>query len=657
MITDNCSLAIANADLNWVEMDGVAIPMSKQFGDVYFSRANGLAETKHVYINGNNLAERLPALQPYQYFCVGETGFGTGLNVLALWQLWRECRPDNHSRLHVISTEKFPLSHADLTRALNAWPELRDISEQLLAQYPPALPGCHRLIFKDERFSLDLWLGDAADYLPQIQTHHPVDAWFLDGFAPECNPELWQANILDHVVRLSAVGTTFASFSVAGMVKQGLRKHGITVTRPRGYRYKRQMLKAWWAASECENSQTLPDPSTTPKARLEMANQLNESLAPATMDKTLTSHHSPPSIAIIGAGIAGLSIAHALANRGIKSVLIDQQGPLTNASGNPRALLTPKLVGLHKFDHSLMNLGWLHTLRYWQQYSDVLQISPVVHLIEKKKEQEQQLAAAYPRDVLEAIDATQASQIANLTLQQDAIVFKQAGLLQPHVLAKHILASPLIEYRQAAVTQLQANQQQWQLLDDQQQDIACVDHVMICAARHSHLLSANLPALRVIRGQVSWMSLTQHPLACPISYGGYAAPMTQADGSNGLIVGASFVRGDAQSDLRLEDHLHNLQLLQTTSPELANLLPPIDQWQGRASVRARSNDSLPLIGQVPDMPQLWTLCGLGSKGFSFAPLCAEIICAQLLGEALPVPQRVMYNIRPARFYRPAKPSL
>ena len=128
------SRAIQTADLEWQQIDGIDVPVSKQFGDVYFSKDNGLLETRHVFLNGNDLPERLSNLQPFEYFSVGETGFGTGLNILALWQLWQQVRPNNHSHLHAISVEKFPLSKTDLIRALNFWPDLKPIANQLIAQ-------------------------------------------------------------------------------------------------------------------------------------------------------------------------------------------------------------------------------------------------------------------------------------------------------------------------------------------------------------------------------------------------------------------------------------------------------------------------------------------------------------------------------------------
>ncbi|XID74389.1 FAD-dependent 5-carboxymethylaminomethyl-2-thiouridine(34) oxidoreductase MnmC [Alkanindiges sp. WGS2144] len=620
---------ISNAQLDWLEQDGVEIPVSRQFGDVYFSRANGLAETRHVFLQGNDLTERLAQLRPYQYFCVGETGFGTGLNILALWQLWQQYRPDNHSRLHVISTEKFPLSLADLSRALKAWPELTELSAQLIAQYPPALAGCHRLVFANERFSIDLWLGDAAESLPQIQTYHAVDAWFLDGFAPKCNPDFWQDNILAHIIRLSVPGTTFASFSVAGVVKQGLRAHGMTISRPPGFGKKREMLKARW-----------PE-----------------------LDKPSTTIQKPPQIAIIGAGIAGLSVAHALASRGYACQLIDKVAPLAGASGNPRALLAPKLVALHKFPHSLMNLGVLYTQRYWQQYADVIDKTQTLHLANKKTEETLQQARAYPDEFLSILNIEHTSALLNDSATVPGILFKQTALLNPQALASHVLASPLVEFIQADVQALKPitlddGKPQWQLLNAQQQVMTTADQVVVCTALDSPLLCTPLPTLKPIRGQLSWFNQDHHPeqnqpLNQALSYGGY---MAQIKAKHITLLGASFIRDDSATDIRSKDHHHNFNLLNSMAPALAAALPAMEHWQGRASIRAQSPDYLPLVGQVPGMPNIWTLCGLGSKGFSFAPLCAEMICAQIFNEVFPLPAAVMTAIKPKRFVKKKKPD-
>ncbi len=651
-MSSSLTAPILHADLDWITQDGVEIPVSKQFGDVYFSKANGLAETRHVFLQGNELAERLAQLQSHQYFCVGETGFGTGLNILALWQLWQQCRPNNYSRLHVISVEKFPLSRDDLQRALKAWPELAHFASQLIAQYPPALPGCHRLVFAGERFSIDLWLGDAADCLPEIQTSHPVDAWFMDGFAPKCNPELWQDNILKHLIRLSGPGTTFASFSVAGVVKQGLRQFGIKVTRPAGFGRKREMLKAWWP--ELGKNQALLDPSASPKAMPEL-----QGLETRDQQVILKPTKALPKIAIIGAGIAGLSMAHALASRGYTCDLYDQEQPLAGASGNPRALLAPKLVALTKFSGNLLNLGCLYTLRYWQQFATVVEKTGIVHLLNQRAEQELDKASAYHHDILERRTPSQAIGQPSQTDFGSAlpsIWFKQAGLLNPHQLAQVILQNPAIQYHQAEISQIHAldipsQNAQWQLINSQQESLGIYDHVVICTALNSPQLCNLLPQLKPIRGQVSWFSKPGNmpDLPLPMTYGGYIAQLNHPESEATVLLGASFIRQDNQTDLRLADHQHNLDLIRAIAPAVANSFPPISIWQGRAAIRAQSPDYLPLAGQINRHAGLWTLTGLGSKGFSFAPLCAELMCAQLLGEVYPVSASVAASVDPNRF--------
>lgn len=612
---------ITPAELDWTTQDGIEVPISKVFGDVYFSRKNGLAESRHVFLQANDLTQRLSHLQAHQYFCVGELGFGTGLNILTLWQLWQHCRPNNQSHLHVVTFEKFPLTKSDLQRALKAWPELKPLIDQLLLQYPPALAGCHRLIFVKERFSIDLWLGDAAINLPKIQSQHPVDAWFLDGFSPQLNPELWQAQILDEVIRLSAEGTTFSSFSVAGILKHGLRQRGIAIQRVRGFGYKREMLKAHW-------------PIEHPPTKAILKKQ--------------------PTIAIIGAGIAGLSVAHALSNRGLSVTLIDQDQPLAGASGNPRALLAPQPLAIEKFSDNLMNMGGLFSFRYWQQYPAVFSFSHILFFSEKKQQEQLDKIQDYPAEFLQVMSAEEASHYSQTNLSLPATDFKQAALLDPQALSQQVLSNPLIDVKQANIQSLKKlDSGLWALCDDKAQHVLSADHVIICNARHSHVLCPLLPTLNAIRGQVSWAKIAQpqHKLTCALSYGGYVAPITDEQQQPILLFGASFIKGDLSTDIKVDDHQHNYDLLAALAPEVAQQLPSIDNWHGRASTRAQTNDYLPIVGEMPDMPQVWTLTALGSKGFSFAPLCAEVLCAELLGEVLPISQSLAKAISPSRFVK------
>ena len=201
--------SVESADLTWMDGDQ---PFSTRFADVYFSRDSGLDETRHVFLLHNQLAERWAALEAGAHFCIAETGFGTGLNLLAAWQLWDTCAPQD-ACLHFVSTEKYPLNLADMQRALAIWPELEPYASELLAQYRDLTAGWQHFSLANGRITLTLLIGDLFDTLPQLDAG--VDAWFLDGFAPARNPDMWQPALYQRMAELSRPGATVATFNVA----------------------------------------------------------------------------------------------------------------------------------------------------------------------------------------------------------------------------------------------------------------------------------------------------------------------------------------------------------------------------------------------------------------------------------------------------------
>ncbi|KIE85447.1 FAD-dependent cmnm(5)s(2)U34 oxidoreductase [Acinetobacter pittii] len=616
----NVSNCIQTAELDWEFVDGIEIPISKQFGDVYFSKDNGLLETRHVFLNGNDLSERLANLKDFEYFSVGETGFGTGLNILALWQLWQQVRPNNQSHLHAISVEKFPLSKADLIRALNVWDELKPLAEQLIEQYPLPIAGCHRLTFPKERFSIDLWLGDAQEIFPSMAKTKAVNAWFLDGFAPSCNPDMWEQNVLNNIVRLSGYGTTFASFSVAGILKRGLKAHGIDISRPRGFGHKREMLKAVWNLPEFDEGFT----------------ELGQTHALATEQQH---------IAIIGAGVAGLSTAWAFATRGHQVTLYEQNNALSGASGNPLALLNPKLCPIEQSHGHLMTLSWQHALNFYKNFNAFRPL------------QIQQIALKNADELLDLVNQYPAPVVTNsansLETDYSSILLTEAGSVSPHQLRDEILQHPCINLKIAHVTALVSCENKVQLQTDND-IIAEADNVVVCCARESAALFDSYPQLKPIRGQVSWVDNTFAPLPLneAYSYGGYCMQLDAAQ----MILGASFYPNREDQDVLTEDHVHNFELIHNVFPAYAEKLPLPSAWQGRASIRAQSLDYFPLVGKMQENSRIATFAGLGSKGFLFAPLCSEILVAQILGEACPVPDRLLQKLSPQRFQKKLKPK-
>ena len=189
-------------------------PYSAAFGDVYHSAEGGPAQTRHVFLHGNGLPGRW---QGRRTFTILETGFGLGLSFLATWRAWRD-DPARCERLHFVSVEKHPFAGSDLAFVLKKYGELK--SEELVARWPMLVPGMHRLEFENGKVVLTLFFGDIAEGLPQLQL--AADAFYLDGFAPAKNPQMWEPRLLRHLGRLAAPGATLATWSVAASVREAL---------------------------------------------------------------------------------------------------------------------------------------------------------------------------------------------------------------------------------------------------------------------------------------------------------------------------------------------------------------------------------------------------------------------------------------------------
>lgn len=683
---------ITTANINWQTDDnGRDVPISTLFNDVYFSRANGLAESQHVFLAGNQLAERLSQLQNYGVFNIGELGFGTGLNFLAVWQLWRQVRVSlkqhaPHARLHIVSTEKYPLTHPDLRRALASFPELTPLSKQLLAQYPPALAGCHRLIFAADNLSLDLWLGDASHSLAKMQAHTPIDVWFLDGFAPKHNHSLWADNVLDEIKRLSTVGTTATSFSVAGVIKRGLNQRGFSISKPKGFGHKREMLTAVLNTLSANTTSDV------------QSNQPSQFDQPDIQPHALP--HTQQHIGIVGAGVAGLTTAHAFALRGHQVTLFDKAKPISAGSGNPRALLAPKLTAIHKVADNLHITGFLSTMRLWQAWQHnqpdetvaIIQKTGVVDLLKVATVTAGQVAA-YPSNVAQLIDAKTATALTGCTFTKpnhnnlsnaattsqeqnpevaDAIAayLPNAGLLNTRAFADYILAHPNIHFVQATASQIQptTNQPSYTTLSytiDNKKYHRSFDHIIICTAQDCHLLHNHLPKPRFTRGQVSWFNIsdisTHQPNQpanglpkLPLKYGGYCGQFIQ-NGQSFFMLGSTFIRGENCCEVTQTEHQQNLDKLLANLPQLTALkLEVTAHWQGKSGLRAQMPDYLPLLGQVDN--RIWVMAALGSKGYSYATILAETLAGQVLGDVLPLSSCMVKRLNPLRFVQHSKPS-
>ena len=213
-------------------------PYSIDFNDVYFSSDNGLQETQYVYIDKNNLVERFKNLSTAS-FTIIETGFGTGLNFLAIASCWLEFAPKN-AKLQFISIEKHPLNLTDIIQSQTLWPQFSAISQELIQQYQTLKHGCNNFSMAASRIHIALWACDVKEALPAI--NQTANAWVLDGFAPAKNQDMWSQKVFEHVARLSQLDTSFATFTSAGHVRRGLQAAGFECTKHAGFGKKREML-------------------------------------------------------------------------------------------------------------------------------------------------------------------------------------------------------------------------------------------------------------------------------------------------------------------------------------------------------------------------------------------------------------------------------
>lgn len=664
-------------------------PRSADFEDIYFSTRDGLAESRHVYLDGNDLAARWRRLSDHDPFVIGETGFGTGLNFLAAWTLWRDSAPPA-ARLHYLGVEAFPLAPDDLDRALSAWPELKERAAALAAAYPACLaPGLHQLVFDAGRVRLTLALAEAATGLDAfLDSAHPrhrrprrgVDAWFLDGFAPAKNPEMWRPAVLERLQALSAPGATFATFTAAGAVRRGLRDHGFEVRKAPGFGRKRDMLRG-----------RLVRPATRPAAAEFPASPYPDGRPHAWH---LIADAPPPGaqtrVAVIGGGLAGCHAARALARRGLSVTVFEAEPDLARGgSGNAQGVLYAKPApgGGLAADFSLAALLFAqrHYRALWDRDDPCLGAAcGVLHLAADEREAGGQATLVERLGapaLCRQLERSEAEDIAGVPLPAGGLWFPASGWLSPPAVCRALIAGiepadrPL-GVRQARVARLAPDPGGgWRLFDEQDRLLADAGHVVLaCANALAGFAQCAALPVQPVRGQVSRVDTGRAPAAGRLRVAlcaeGYVTPAR--DGR--ISFGASFHPGDAAVDTRAVEHAHNLARLRRNVPGLVpdDVIP--EDCGGRAGLRCATPDRLPITGPVPDRDRmverfallrknanaaiadagawhegLWVSAGYGSKGLAYIPLASEWLASQIIGEPPPLGPELRVGLSPARF--------
>lgn len=581
----------AGSPLVWRD-DG--LPQSSLYGDVYFSSVDGLAETRAVFLAGCGLPERFAERRN---FVVGELGFGSGLNIAALLDLWRREKPPG-GRLHIFSIEAHPLSRDEAARILAHWPELGEAAQVLLDHWPGRARGFHRVDLPGFDAVLDLAVMDVVEALEAWDGL--ADAWFLDGFSPALNPAMWRDEVLAAVGARSAPGARAATFTVAGAVRRGISAAGFEIAKRPGFGRKRERLEAW-------------RPGTRPVET------------------------SPESLAIIGGGIAGASLARAARAAGLSVVVIDDPDA-SGASGNPAALVTPALDAGGGPRAALYAQALSRAVALYEAQPGAVIAREVLQLAAGDRDPAR-FATVAGQDLFEpgemrTLDADETQ--ARLQTATPALAMAGARVIAPPEVTS-AWTGPVLRRR---VARAERDGGSWRLFDARGELIARADRLAVAGGVDGADLVADAP-LRPVRGQASWTHGSDTPAT---AFGGYAIPTR-----DGVLFGATHDRDDTQTDVREEDHARNLQSLAKGLPALAARLTG-SVFYGRAAVRATTPDRLPLADVRED--GVIVLTGLGSRGFCLAPLLAEHLIAQLLEVPSPLPRQLSHLLKLTRFDSP-----
>ncbi len=588
--------------------DGNGIPYAPAYGDSYHSASGALEQAHHVFIAGNRLQERWSG----RSFTILETGFGIGLNFLATWDAWNS-QPGN--KLHYVALEKHPLKFDDLKGLHARWPELAPLAARLQAQWPLPLPGLHRLEFGN--VVLTLGFGDAADLLAHMTL--TADAIYLDGFAPPRNPEMWSDALFAALAQRAAPGATLASWSVLDDMMFRLSRAGFQLGKRPGFGTKRYML-------------TGHRPGAVPPGL------------------TLRSRR----IAVIGAGIAGAAIAHALARRGHTVTVVEAgPAPAQGASGNLAAVFRP----LPALDDSrlarLLRAGFLLGKRQFSTLSDArLGWTGALHIARDAQHEATQRriveAHRLPAGFCRFVERDEASALAGWPVELGGWWFPQAGWINPPSLVRALLAARAeIDCRFGCrALCLEQEGGRWRVIGATEA-IEVDDVVLANGIDAPQLVPEFKLPIRIGRGLVSHLpEAATPPFRIVATRLGYVTPAV--DGLR--CAGATMASGDRDSAPRLDDHVENLYRLDLLLPGFGKELDPA-ALEGRVSFRPMSPDRLPLVGPLAASAGLWIIDGFGARGLVFAPICAELLASQIDNEPLPLEDDLVAALAPARFVR------
>ena len=539
---------------------------------------------------------------------MAETGFGTGLNFLAV--VAETMRLKSRTKIDFISVEGCPPDKQQVAAALSAFPELRQIYVKMLQQWPRRWLGVHHMSFLDGQISLHLHYGRAEQVLPTLD--FSADIWFLDGFSPAKNPEIWSVEIIKQIARLSAHRARLATFTVAASVKASLTDAGFDCEKTAGFGRKRDMLTASFVKGF----------TSTKKLQLRK-------------------------VLVIGGGIAGCAVASGLKAVGLEAVILDaatQSG--AGASGNPAGLVVP-FLSVGDMIGARLSISCLADTRAFLDAHNLAISQGVISLDydQRKSARQKKIGEqGFPPDLAIYKTADDLTARCGLQVHVGGLLFETGAVIRPQQLCSH-LTKGVEHIFGAELSFISGEEGAWAA--------HCVDgrsfradHIVLC-------MGADLPPLlktigydlgtcQVTSGQLSVLPQTTGlaSLRKALNYSGYVTPLIERR----QYLGAGF-DPTADTAVSQKSHFHNLALMPV---ELRALAGQPSGWEGRTSRRLSYPDRLPLAGQIA--PGLSVVSALGARGLTLARLIGKSVAHEISGRPPILPYQIMKALHPQRFF-------
>ena len=575
---------------------------SEEFDDLYSSAKGAVAECNHVFIKGNNLNERFENLGENSKFYIGEIGFGIGINFLTTCKSWL-----NHTKLNQVlefySFDKYLFRLSDFKKLNVSCPDLKEYISELERNYPRNIQGAQKISLFGGRIILNLIIGEIDNTQEYIKLMDKVDAWYLDGFSPSKNPDLWSIKLFKCIHKSCHENTTFSTYTSSGLVKNNLTESGFNHSRAMGFSDKRHMLKG-------------------------------------TVDTQLKKNTSNTKVAVIGSGIAGCVLSYTLAKKGIEVDLYEKSDSICSGASSHELLVTYPRLSAHDTAFGSFTLhSYIFATNFYKRLkTDAWKKTGVIilnHDAATEKRQSSLLEKRADGEIYRYIDPDEASEISGIDIKLNGLIYEDAGYILPEEMCKFLIESPKINiFTSSHIKSIKKNREVFNLNIGKKKFE--YQNVCVCAGSETANI-VDIDGISIKRGQVTHIESLDNisRIKLPICAKGYISPRV----NNIHLVGSSYSDSE-DTDLSEEEHLYNLNNLKLVIDEEMNVIT------GQTGHRAVSKDHMPVVGMKDG---IYINTCHGSRASVTAPISAEIIASMIVDEAPPLMGRELESLSPERF--------